>query len=760
MHHPKEEPTVRTPLLPLLLAALLGACGGSGLPLPNNSDTGTPAADTSGSTTGSTDAASGPGPGFEAVPDASYGSDGGLRWVKIPVTDCVNVTATPVVNGDWLVWPMHEHSDNCSGPGPYARSLFGYHTGDGRLYRLYQGAAGEAPLTVDAERGQLWWPVTFGGTVLRLDAGDFHELGKTALGATADSSGTLRDGLFYFGTVNSPDHSCQNPVDPACGALYALDGNGAVVYRRDYDSGFRAWIGTSVTDDGTALYFGSAAQTVNVKTGDETEYLYGCSVIKTDGQLNVLAHFDPGELACHELPFSGTNLDSVSGEVVPDGNGLWVQYTRPNDTTLVSTLYRLDNDLHELCHLDFDFEPRSQAIGFYGAPTVDRDGNAFVAVTVPDAEQERAARLLRVTPDCRGTLLAERRGAWAQASPTLADDRYVLFPTDGRLEIYTVDGERTRRIELASPARVLASPVLHDGLLYVLQEDGTLNVIDDSGLTGYGDAIWPRYRHDNAGSARLSRRAPPPGGGDGSSALAGAFLVVHLEVATPGHVRAAWPQLEALVALADRYRQPLVLHFSAPWLQVVAQDGHSAEVQGWMAAGHEVGLHHHGASHKFFDGYTNAPGQVRSDGWYAVTQTVQGDMDELMALLAGLNPAARSASMSDADTDWPAGLAYYLTDSGDSPSAADLLSRPVATTRNGQPVTELYNAGYAIDHLGAAQVDLAAIESALQTGAADQYLGLVINDDTLANHFDRIEPLFQLLERYGVRLETTGALLD
>ena len=740
-------------MLAWLLAAGLGACGGAGTlgNLPGDAGGGDTPTDSA--------TPSGPGPGFEALADAEYGQDGSLRWAKIPVTDCINVTATPVVNGDWLVYPMHEHGSNCSGPGPYRRSLLAYHTGDGRLYRLYEGAAGEAPLTVDTEGGRLWWPVTFGGTVVALDAGDYREALHVALGATSDSSGTLRDGLFYFGTVNAPDDSCQNPPDPACGALYALDQAGDVVYRRNYDDGFRAWIGTGVTDDGTALYFGSAAQTVNVKTGDETEYLYGCSVIKTDYALNVVASFDPGELACHELPFSGTNLDSVSGEVVPDGRGVWAQYTRPNDDALESVLYRLDTDLNEVCRVAFPFEPQSQAIGFYGAPTVDRDGNAFVAVTVPDEAQTRRARLLRVTPDCQTTVLAERAGAWAQASPTLADDRYVLFATDGRLDIYTLAGEPVRGYALASPARVLASPVLHGGRLYVLQEDATLNVIDDSGLSGYGAALWPRYRHDNAGSARLSASAPPPTDDGGQARLAGAFVVVHLEVSTLSHVRQVWPRLEDLVALADRYGQQLTLHFSAPWVSVALADGHATTVQQWRAAGHEIGLHHHGPSHKFFDGYTNRPDLIRTDGYYAYTDTHLGDMADLMALLDRLAPGTRSASMSDADTDWPPGVPYYLTDSGDAPSRDDLLSRPVTTTHNGQPVTELYNAGYAIDHLGAAQVDLADVEQALRDGQSDQYLGLVINDDTLANHFDEIEPLFALLARYGVTLGGGGTLL-
>ncbi len=101
----------------------------------------------------------GPNPLLEAaqpISDAVYGETGDGRFVQIPVTDCINVTATPTVVGDWLVYPMHEHKSNCSGPGPYRRSLLGFNLRDGRLYRLYEGASGEAPLLYDTAHGRLW----------------------------------------------------------------------------------------------------------------------------------------------------------------------------------------------------------------------------------------------------------------------------------------------------------------------------------------------------------------------------------------------------------------------------------------------------------------------------------------------------------------------------------------------------------------------------------------------------------------------------
>lgn len=51
----------------------------------------------------------------------------------------------------------------------------------------------------------------------------------------------------------------------------------------------------------------------------------------------------------------------------------------------------------------------------------------------------------------------------------------------------TLEERLIKSYELGSDARVLASPVLHEGSLYALQEDATLNVIENAGFAGCGD---------------------------------------------------------------------------------------------------------------------------------------------------------------------------------------------------------------------------------------------------------------------------------
>ena len=449
---------------------------------------------------------------FTLIPDATYGQNSDVSYVTIPSTDCANLTASPIVVSDWLVYPNHEHNRNCSDPGPYRHALFGFNIRDGRLYLLRSDGAGEAPLLYQPDQNILYWDATFGGTVFMLDPTDFSLKRKVSVKTTSDSGGIYLDGLYYFGTVNTPDDTCQNPINNNCGAIFAIDSQGNIVHSLTTTDGFRTWVGTSLTTDGQYIYIGSAKQTKGAASV-ENEYLYGCSVTKVDKDLNILASFDPGDFACYYLPFVGANADSVSGEVVPDGSGLWVQYVRPNESPAVSSqyqvaMYRLDLDLKEQCRLEFPFEPRTQAVGFYTAPTVDKDGNAYLTMTVPDTTQTRKGQLWKVTPSCQATLLAEVPGAWAHASPTLADDQYVLFATDGWLQVLTLDGTMVQEYALGTNARVLTTPVLYDGNIYIVQEDGTMNVIENSGLNGYGTAIWPRYRRDNAGSASLSPSAP------------------------------------------------------------------------------------------------------------------------------------------------------------------------------------------------------------------------------------------------------------
>ncbi len=297
--------------------------------------------------------------------------------------------------------------------------------------------------------------------------------------------------------------------------------------------------------------------------------------------------------------------------------------------------------------------------------------------------------------------------------------------------------------------------VTQEGVTEPMVETGVRGVIP---LSATPVMIFPEGGEASAATAPAPTASPEVASGSGPK---GAFIAFHLEVSRGPRIKQLWPRLEQFMALADQYGVKVTLQFSWPWADYVYKSGLLDTVHAWEAEGHEIALHHHGPTHKFFDGYTNAPDAIRTDGWYATDYGYLGDMNALMAFMAPLSQKGiTSAGMSDEDTDWPAGVLYFATDSGDTPSRDDLLSRPVETVHNGYPVIEIYNAGYEIDHLGEAAVHLADIEHALQTAAPDEYLGIVLNDESLEKDFALIEPLFQLLRDYGVQVETVSALME
>lgn len=496
----------------LLLATLLGACAPAAMPpRPDSSTGGLPRPEpTRTASLGPTRTApsitvpvfpSATAVVHPALDDATTETQGDLTVIRIPVTDCASVTASPIVVGGYLLLPMHDRGFGCQPRGKYANSLLGYHVESGQLQRLLEGGAGEATPLHRAEENRVYWNVTFGGAVFVLDAANFVPVAKSeSLQVTSDASGVSLDGLFYFGTINSPEDTCQQPVNPNCGGVFAIDSTGQVVKGIDIDDGFRSWIGAGLTTDGRSLYVGGGPQHLGASEG---EYLYGCSVVKLDADLNVLASADPGDPGCHRTGAGENDEDAIAGEPVLGPDSVWVQFGHATDSRNQATLIRYDRDLVEQCRVELDGGP-IQVAAYYGAATVDEDGNAYVPFTLPAGNRStgRRAVLLRVTPQCHAATLADLPNSQANASPTLADDRYVLFATDGRLGIYTLDGALVREYALGTGAPVFAGPVIHDGVVYVLASDATLTVIRNTGLQGYGRAYWPRYRHDNSGSGR------------------------------------------------------------------------------------------------------------------------------------------------------------------------------------------------------------------------------------------------------------------
>ena len=436
------------------------------------------------------------------ISDAVKTVNGNQLWFTLPSTGCTHFTATPTVVGDWIVIPAHDRGRGCTPASKYGKSLLGYRISEDRMYELQNSVSSETTPLYSPEKNRVYWNTTWGSTARILDPINLQTLVKIDGGASSDSAGVLFRGKFYFGTVNSPEANCQDPIKKECGMVAAADDNGNIVARINIDQGFRTWIGAGLTTDGNALYVGGSPSHYG---STEPDNLYGCAVIKFDENLNILSSYDIGTKGCQRSGAGNDDEDAVAGETVLGPDSVWVQYHSANNSDLDTHLVRLNRNLEEQCKVALR-TVRTKPGAFYGAATVDRDGNAYFPITLPYAgggSAGQVATLIKLTPQCQATTLAQVDDARANASPTLVDDQWILFAFDGKLRQLTLAGELVREWTLGSAVEVNAAPVLHQGKLYVVQADATLNIISDTGFAGYGSAYWPRYRKDNHGSGTL-----------------------------------------------------------------------------------------------------------------------------------------------------------------------------------------------------------------------------------------------------------------
>jgi hypothetical protein len=399
--------------------------------------------------------------------------------------------------GDFIVWANHDgRAEGCTA-SPYKDALLGYNVRDGKLYLLGRNGSSEATLLYRPDIGRVFQNIVFGGTVSMLDANTFQRIASLPADfrVTSDASGVYLNGLYYFGTINPPSPFCQQPVNENCGGVFAMDADGDVVHSLNVQEGFRSWIGAGLTSDGQFIYAGGSEQFLGATDAD---FYFGCSVVKLDPQLHILAYFDPGDRGCHSTGVGGNDEDAVAGEVIIAADGsLWTLFTHGVDSRNMFAMYHLDGNLQPLCVFELQGGPLPM-VGYYQSPTIDKDGNVYVNM-MPAGISSGFGQLWKVTPGCQGTQLATLAQGGA-STPVLADDQYILTIAGGQLHIRDLSGNVAKTYSLASQATVATSPLLADGVIYVVDTTGSLTVIRNSGLQGYGTAAWPRYRHDNFGS--------------------------------------------------------------------------------------------------------------------------------------------------------------------------------------------------------------------------------------------------------------------
>lgn len=441
----------------------------------------------------------GPAVVFAEVSDAVYVQNGDVSKITIPYGSCTRVSSSPILVGAFVIWGMYDQLSNCDSNSPYRNTLLGYNIQNGKLYALAQPGSSEATLLHQPDAGLVFQNIVFGGTtVTPLHAITFQKVYTLTqqFRATSDASGVFLNGLYYFGAINPPGAVCQQPVNPDCGGVFAVDSTGAITYSLNLDDGFRSWIGAGLTTDGQYIYAGGAEQFLG---SSSSQFLYGCSVVKLDPQLNIVEYFDPGDQGCHRSGAGQNDEDAVAGEVVIAGDGsLWAAFTHGGDSRNVFALYHLDSNLTPLCVFEGPSSLRMMT-GYYQSPTVDRDDNVYVQISPHGVGENNTGELWKVTPTCQGVKL-DVLPQGGSSTPVLADDRYILTISAGQLQIRNLTGSVVTTYSLDTQANVIVSPMIANGVIYVVDTTGALTVIRNSGLQGYGAAAWPRYRHDNFGS--------------------------------------------------------------------------------------------------------------------------------------------------------------------------------------------------------------------------------------------------------------------
>jgi len=82
------------------------------------------------------------------------------------------------------------------------------------------------------------------------------------------------------------------------------------------------------------------------------------------------------------------------------------------------------------------------------------------------------------------------------------------------------------------------------------------------------------------------------------------FFVVHCD---PGYAH-LFGKLRQMVDYATDKGVPLTIELSPQWVDVILEDTRKLDaVRQWQALGHEIGAHHHGIYHCFWDSLTNYP---------------------------------------------------------------------------------------------------------------------------------------------------------
>jgi len=447
--------------------------------------------------------ASGARAGAELPPaeGAEVSREDGRIVTRVPTSHCIETTYTPLVIGDDVIYGVHKK--------------FGFRNPKNPYYECPEDPTPTAVYSVDAKTGEArvllpqadteatgaWTGDRLIQPLVKGGLGFWSGAGATTaqpVKVAMDSPGLWDPNAnrFIVGTVNVPSFICQGrdgkTPNPECGLLMAVDADGVEKDRIDRTSGLRAWITAGVTTDGKHYFVGGGAGKDGAGEPPDNR-LRACSVVKLSKDLEVLASYDDGDPGCRKL---GLLESAPVGEVAVSGDSLWVQYLGSTEGSAAVPIVQLSTrDLRPICRAEIPAPASKPLAGYYQGPVVDAENSVYVMTRT-----QNGMNLVKVRSDCTHKVL-HKASRGRLSSPTLADDRYVLVSEPGWLHVLDSDTGRGKRYKLGSEEAVIGGAVIGPHGVSVVSRDGTLTTLTDTGLKGYGEAAWPRFRGDNEGRA-------------------------------------------------------------------------------------------------------------------------------------------------------------------------------------------------------------------------------------------------------------------
>jgi hypothetical protein len=422
---------------------------------------------------------------------------GDVSYLELPINkDCGKTKASPIVVENNIYFPLA--GKKCS-----QEELFGIFMYDTKKEEMFHAPIGNAEGTMAyvEEHNLLLFPRAEDKNKKNLYTLS-QELSIISsvegLKANIDTAALFLDEHIYFGTANPSLKNCQTPINEDCGIVVKSTIEGDIVSELGLEQGYRTWLVGSPVSDGEHIYITTAKQAygeVGVYDFEAEEYRYGCSILKLDKDLNIIAYDDPDQAGCTK----STNklLAVATGELAIGPDGLWAQFSGPGAENLDTAVIKYDFDMNEMCRATFNTPNGYFVSGHYRAPTIDHEGNVYVAFY--SIQNGGSSSIHKITNNCTSEELFNTQTP-VESSLTLADNTHILIASAGELLVYTMQGEYVNSYALPTNAEIVASPIIHNGTVHIIAEDGTYSMIEGI-ANNYGDAYWPRLRKDNIGSA-------------------------------------------------------------------------------------------------------------------------------------------------------------------------------------------------------------------------------------------------------------------